>query len=356
MVEVTASLERQIHKRRALLCALVAALCALMLLALSIGATPFTPAEVLAVFLRRLGFNSLAVEEQREKVLFAIRLPRVLFGVMIGAGLATSGAIMQGLFRNPLADPGLVGVSSGAALGAVTMIVLGGPRYLLGHSILLFFVPGAAFAGGLVVTLFVLRFARSAGKTDTATMLLAGIAINALVGAFIGYLTYIATDVQLRDIAFWSLGSLSGATWTTLLVTAPFILLAVLSSLQLAGALNAMLLGEAEAGHLGVATEKVKRRAVISVALAVGAGVAFAGTIGFIGLVTPHLLRLIIGPDHRYLLPSAALLGACLMLAADAIARSAAAPAELPIGIVTASLGAPFFLWLLARRRRGLSV
>lgn len=344
--------ERLARTRRNAIVLLAVLFVAVALLSLSVGPTAFAPHETLAVLARRLGFD-LAVDERREAVLLTIRLPRVLLGAMVGAALAAAGAVMQGIFRNPLADPGLVGVSSGAALGAVVAIVVGGEmNFAARPTSALFFIPCAAFAGGLLTAAFVLRFARAGARTDAATMLLAGIAINALSGSAIGFLTYIATDVQLRDIAFWSLGSLSGATWTTLLAVAPFVLTALLLLPRVAGGLNALLLGEAEAGHLGIAVESVKRRAVILVAFSVGASVAFTGAIGFIGLVTPHLLRLIIGPDHRWLLPGAALLGACLLLVADAAARTLVAPAELPVGVVTALIGAPFFLWLLARNRR----
>ncbi|MER3427014.1 MAG: heme ABC transporter permease [Pyrinomonas sp.] len=340
--------ERLVRTRRNLIVLLTVLFIVVALFSLSVGPAAFTPHETLAILARKLGLD-LAVDGRQEAVFLAIRLPRVLLGALVGAGLATAGAVMQGIFRNPLADPGLVGVSSGAALGAVAAIVIGGGAgFALRATAALFFVPCAAFAGGLITTAFVLVFARM----GAATMLLAGIAINALSGSAIGFLTYIATDAQLRDIAFWSLGSLSGATWTTLLAVAPFVLTALLLLPRVAGALNALLLGEAEAAHLGVAVESVKRRAVVLVALSVGASVAFTGAIGFIGLVTPHLLRLIIGPDHRWLLPGTALFGACLLLVADATTRTLVAPAELPVGVVTALVGAPFFLWLLARNRR----
>lgn len=340
--------ERLVRTRRNLIVLLTVLFIVVALFSLSVGPAAFTPHETLAILARKLGLD-LAVDGRQEAVFLAIRLPRVLLGALVGAGLATAGAVMQGIFRNPLADPGLVGVSSGAALGAVAAIVIGGGAgFALRATAALFFVPCAAFAGGLITTAFVLVFARM----GAATMLLAGIAINALSGSAIGFLTYIATDAQLRDIAFWSLGSLSGATWTTLLAVAPFVLTALLLLPRVAGALNALLLGEAEAAHLGVAVKSVKRRAVVLVALSVGASVAFTGAIGFIGLVTPHLLRLIIGPDHRWLLPGTALFGACLLLVADATARTLVAPAELPVGVVTALVGAPFFLWLLARNRR----
>jgi iron complex transport system permease protein len=285
-------------------------------------------------------------------VLWDIRLPRLLLGSLIGAALAVGGAVMQGMFRNPLADPGLVGVGSGAALGAVSMIVLGGlqPAWLQAaagsHLVAL-----AAFLGGWVTTLILYRTATRAGRTSIATMLLAGIALGALAQAVTGTLIFIADDRQLRDLTFWSLGSLAGASWTKLRTAGPIIVLALAAAPFLARGLNALALGEAAAGHLGVPVERLKTLAILTVAGATGAAVAVAGGIGFVGIVVPHLLRLAAGPDHRHLLINAGLLGASLLLFADAISRLVVAPAELPIGIVTAILGAPVFLWILLRRR-----
>lgn len=297
--------------------------------------------------------SSDAVLSARDRVIiYEIRLPRIALGVLIGAALAVSGAVMQGLFRNPLADPGLVGVSAGAGLGAISIIVLGGTA--LGPVVALFGIyalPIAAFCGGLVTTLLLYRVATRRGQTSVATMLLAGIALGAMAGAFSGVLVYMANDNQLRDLTFWGLGSLAGATWTKIAAAGPIIALALLTVPFLAKGLNALALGEAAANHLGVPVQRLKNIAIVAVAAAVGASVAVSGGIGFIGIVVPHLLRLSIGPDHRYLLPASALLGASLLLLADAVSRTIVAPAELPIGIVTAAVGAPFFLWILLRRR-----
>jgi iron complex transport system permease protein len=262
---------------------------------------------------------------------------------------------MQGLFRNPLADPSLIGVSSGAALAAVVTIVLG-PVLMGGWADALgpFLLPAAAFAGGVGATVLVYRLGTRNGQTSVATMLLAGIAINALAGAGTGLMTFIADDDQLRDLTFWTLGSLGGATWTQLAVVGPCLLGGMVAAPLLARPLNALLLGEGEAFHLGIDTERTKKQVVTLAALVVGAAVAVSGVIGFIGLVVPHLLRLAVGPDHRVLIPGSALLGGALLLGADVLARTIVAPAELPIGIVTALVGAPFFLWLLLRdRNRG---
>lgn len=285
-------------------------------------------------------------------VLFEIRLPRTFMGIFVGAALAVSGAVMQGLFRNPLADPGLVGVSAGAGSGAIVAIVLG--SYLpvaLSNTLGYYMVPAAAFLGAWAAMILLYRVATRRGHTSIATMLLAGIALAALMGAVQGVLVYMADDAQLRTLTFWSMGSIAGATWPKLLVAAPLILVSLMAAPFLARGLNALALGEAAAAHVGVPVQRLKNMAVLMVAGAVGAAVAVSGGIGFVGIVVPHLLRLIVGPDHKYLLINAALLGAALLLTADIISRVIIAPAELPIGIVTATIGGPFFLWILIRQR-----
>lgn len=324
------------------------------ILALGTGAVDIGPGAVLAILADQVGLSlPWSFETRQALVLTNIRLPRIILGLVVGAGLSVSGAMMQGLFRNPLADPGLIGVSSGAALGAVATIVLlpaasAGATAMWSSAVLL---PLAAFAGGVIATVVVYRLATSNGRTSVATMLLAGIAINAVAGAGTGMLTFIADDDQLRDLTFWSLGSLGGATWSSLAVVGPCVLLCVLAAPMLARSLNAMLLGESEAQHLGINTQWVKRVVIGGAALAVGASVAVSGIIGFVGLVVPHLLRLAAGPDHRMLLPGSALLGGTLLVGADLLSRIVVSPAELPIGIVTALVGGPFFLWLLLRQR-----
>jgi iron complex transport system permease protein len=289
-------------------------------------------------------------------VVVNIRLPRMLLGVLIGAALAVSGLLMQGLFRNPLADPGLVGVSSGASLGAVSVIVLGATFYAPFSSLLgTFTLPFAAFLGGLLTTSILYRVATRSGQTAIATMLLAGIALGALAGAITGVLTYVATDSQLRDLTFWGMGSLAGATWTKVATAGSIIFVALGCAFFLGNGLNLLTLGEATASHLGLPIQRFKRITIVAVAAATGASVAVSGGIGFVGIVVPHLLRLVIGPDHKYLLPASALLGASFLLLADAISRTIVAPAELPIGIITAAVGGPFFLWILLRRRAAFS-
>ncbi|MEF2280264.1 iron ABC transporter permease [Deinococcus sp. YIM 134068] len=326
---------------------LPALLIAAVVLAVGTGAVQISPAQVVSIFLAPLGVAPLApYEEQQAAVLYAIRLPRVVLGALVGAGLAVAGTAMQGLFRNPLADPGLLGISSGASLAAAMSVVLG--FRLFGSSSL----PVAAFAGSLASTTLVYALSQERGRVSVPTMLLAGIAVNALCGAGTGLMTFLATDEQLRTITFWNLGSLGGATWPTVLSALPLIAVGVLALPLLARALNALMLGESGAAHLGIPVQRVKWTVVVLVALSVGAGVAVAGTIGFVGLVVPHLLRLLIGPNHRALLPASALLGAALLVLADLFARTVAVPAEVPIGIVTALLGAPFFLYLLRQGRR----
>lgn len=341
-------------KRRRVMLAAAAGLMlclALALVAMGQGAVQIAPGRVAQILLARsLGGDDLLAGRDALVVL-NIRLPRVLLGLMIGAALAVSGALMQGLFRNPLADPGLVGVSSGAGLAAALTIVLG-DRILAGTGLALPFavLPAGAFLGGLLSTVILYLIATRQGRTSIATMLLAGIALGALSGAFTGLLSFISDDRQLRDLAFWSLGSLGGASWSKLAVVAPVLLPLLLAAPLLARGLNALMLGEAEAYHLGLPVQRIKALAILLVALAVGASVATAGIIGFIGIVVPHLVRLAVGPDHRALLPLSALGGAALLVGADLVARLLVAPAELPIGIITAALGAPFFLWLLLRK------
>jgi iron complex transport system permease protein len=321
-----------------------------VVLAVGSGAVRISPAQVLSILLAPLGAGPLTpFDEQQAAVLWVIRLPRVLLGALVGAGLAVAGAALQGLFRNPLADPGLMGITSGAALAAALSVVLGL------HALGTYSLPAAAFAGSLISTALVSLLAQDRGRVNVTTMLLAGIAINALCGAGTGLMTFLATDEQLRTITFWNLGSLGGATWPTVLSALPLILLGAFGLPLTARALNALTLGEHGAAHLGVPVTRVKWLIITLVALSVGAGVAVAGSIGFIGLVVPHLLRLLTGPNHATLLPASALLGATLLILADLLARTVAAPAEVPIGILTALLGAPFFLYLLRQTRRAES-
>ena len=289
-----------------------------------------------------------------EHLVFAnIRLPRLLLGVAAGAGLGIAGALMQGLFRNPLADPGLIGISSGSALAAASFIVMGNLWFPdLPRSLGSWTLVSMAFMGGMVVTFLIYALAQSQGETRIGLMLLAGIAVNALAGAGLGYLSFLATDEQLRNIQFWLLGSLGGARWSAVALVGTIVLIATCAGLTLARPLNAIALGEAQAVLLGVNVERTKRWAILVCALAVGAVTATTGAIGFIGLIAPHWVRMVAGPDHRIVLPGSALLGAALVLAADAVARTAVKPAELPLGVLTAFIGVPMFLFMLRHFRR----
>lgn len=283
-------------------------------------------------------------------VFLNIRLPRLLLGLAAGAGLGMAGALMQGLFRNPLADPGLIGVSSGAALAAGITIVLGSlyfpdmPRSLGSWTLV-----AMAFAGSLGVTVLIYLLAQSEGGTRVGLMLLAGVAINALASAGLGYLSFLASDEQLRSIQFWLLGSLGGARWSSVLLVCAIVGMAACAGWRCARPLNVIALGEAQAVLMGVDVERTKRHAIAVTALAVGAITATTGIIGFVGLLSPHCVRLVAGPDHRIVLPGSAMFGAALVLLADSVARTVVQPAELPLGVLTAFVGVPFFLLLLRR-------
>ena len=327
---------------------LAALLLAALLLALGTGAIRLSPTTVWRELLAPTGLTA-SLGGAEGAIIWTLRVPRTLLAALVGGVLGLAGAVMQGLFRNPLADPGLLGVSAGAALGAVGMIVVG--LAALPEALRPYGTPFAAFAGALLVTLLVMRVAQHEGRVLIATMLLAGIVFNALAGAGTSALIFAANDLQLRDILFWTMGSCAGATPAILGVTLLCALPLLLAAPFLVRGLNALILGEREAGTLGLPIERLKWAAVLLVALAVGAGVAAAGMIGFVGIVAPHLARLLRGADHRWVLPASALIGATLLPLADAAARVLVAPAELPIGLLTALLGGPFFLALLLRQR-----
>nr|WP_212742303.1 iron ABC transporter permease [Acidovorax sp. NB1] len=341
--------------RTALLLGVVLVLLALVWAATR-GAYAIAPAQLVhmlgQMLLQALGLAPAAEPAPEYLVFMNIRLPRLCMGVAAGAGLGLAGALMQGLFRNPLADPGLVGVSSGAALAAAATIVLGShwlpdmPRTLGSWALVT-----TAFGGGLLVTALIYALAQADGGTRMGLMLLAGVAVNALALAGLGYLNFISTDEQLRNLQMWLLGSLGGARWSAVLLVSGVVAAACAMGLALARPLNAIALGEAQAALLGVPVERTKRLAVLVTALAVGAVTAATGIIGFIGLVAPHCVRLVAGPDHRVVLPGSALLGAALVLVADGVARTIVQPAELPLGVLTAFIGVPLFLAMLRQFR-----
>ena len=330
-------------KSSLLLALLAAALGMIALLSLSVGSSgagPVTVARVLA------GQSDDAL---MRTIVLDIRLPRVLLAIMVGGGVAVAGAAIQGLFRNPLADPALIGVSSGAALFGSAFIVLAPTTPLVG----ILGVPGAAFLGGLAATALVLEIGRRGG--GMSSMLLAGIAINAIAIAGVGVFSYLSSDVQLRSVAFWALGSFGEASWSSIVVAIVIPAAAGLMMLD-ARRLNIVTLGDADAFHLGVSVPALRIRLIVLTALVVGVGVALSGIIAFVGLVVPHLARLALGSNHRIVFPASALLGASLVALADTASRLLVAPAELPVGILTALLGGPFFIWLIATRQGRLGL
>ncbi len=316
------------------------------------GAAPIPSADII----RTLFFLSPDTSSgYTQTVILNLRLPRMVLGLSVGAALGVAGAVLQGFLRNPLADPGLIGVSSGAALAAAGTVVLDGvflPGLMENFGGLA--LPLSAFLGGLAAVFFVYRFAQSNGRLDGLTLILAGIALNALCGALIGALSYIGDDHQLRFLTLWMMGSLGSADWTMALFSGGLCLISAFALCSLARPLNALALGEVEAEHLGIAVQNVKHHILIFTALGVGAAAAGCGMVGFVGLVAPHLTRLMTGPDHRYVLPGAALMGAGLLTAADVTARLVIPPAEIPLGVILGLVGAPFFLWLLSRARKSL--
>lgn len=343
---------RRRRERPVLVTAALALLAALAFLAaICLGPAPIDPLDAIAALLARIGIGDVTLGHTETVIVETIRLPRAMLGAMIGVILAVSGAMMQGLFRNPLADPGLVGVSGGAAFAAALVIVLGGMNIVAMPLGMVVMLPLSAFVGGLLATLLVWRGGRQDGRTSIMLMLLVGIAINALTAAGIGALLFIANDATLRTLSFWTLGSLGGSSWSLVAMVAPFALILLVAAPMSARALNALMLGEGAAGHLGISVERAKTVVIVTVALAIGASVAAAGIIGFVGIVVPHMLRLAMGSDNRRLLPAAAFGGAALLLFADLVSRTLVAPAELPIGILTTALGVPVFLFILLRRR-----
>ena len=281
-------------------------------------------------------------------VLFEIRLPRVVLSALVGASLGISGAALQGLFRNPLADPGLIGVSAGAALGATLVIVVGG-ELLDVYSIGIFLIPLAAIFGASLVILMLYLMTKGFGYDGVTYMLLVGIAINAIAGVGIGILTYISSDAELRSLTFWTMGSFGGITWPLLLPAIFIIIIAFFFLSPVLRDLDILQLGESEAKSLGIDVQKLKYRVIFTSAATVGASVALSGMIGFVGLVVPHLVRLIAGVNHSYVIIGSALLGSSLMVIADLLARTLIQPAELPVGLITSAIGSPFFLWLIFR-------
>ncbi|MEV0484393.1 iron ABC transporter permease [Streptomyces sp. NPDC050508] len=325
---------------------LVVALLVLVPVAAGLGAYPIPTGDVLSSVQHRLGLGGGALDRVPESVLWNVRFPRIALALLVGASLGCAGALMQGVFGNPLAEPGVIGVSSGAAVGAVAVIALG--LDFLGT----WTVSAVAFVTGLATVLLVYAMSRSGGRTEVVTLILTGIALNAFAGALIGLFLFFADTAAVNQITFWQLGSLSQATWPKVLAVLPCAAVGLALAPFHAGRLDLLALGERPARHLGVDVERLRIVLVLVIALLTAAAVSVSGIVGFVGLVVPHLLRMAAGPGHRFLIPASALLGALVLLAADLTARTVAAPAELPLGVLTALLGSPFFFWLLRRTRR----
>jgi iron complex transport system permease protein len=325
-----------------------------VLFSLTVGAVSVPLKDVVVILLQKIGlFTSVSVDSMHDVVLSSIRLPRIVMTILIGASLGVCGASLQGLFRNPLVEPSLIGVSGGSAAGVVLLIVFGSSTVLFQSKGLLFHavLPMVAFGGGLLATISVLRLSSYAGKTNIAVLILVGVAINALAGAVIGLAIFYADENQLRTFTFWTLGDLGGASWSNLMVAAPLLIFSTLALLFFSPSLNALALGEAEAYHMGVDVERTKRIIIFCCALGVGVSVSMAGIIGFVGLVVPHLVRVLFHADNRLVLPASVLGGAWLLIIADLIARTIVNPSELPIGVVTALIGSPFFIALLMKAK-----
>ena len=326
----------------------------LCIISLMYGPVKTSLHEIINIILYQFNLADVnSINQIKETVLIDIRLPRIFLAVLIGAGLGTSGAILQGLFRNPLVDPGFIGISSGAAVGAMIAIMF---SKLIMQSFFEinpnFIIPIFAMSGSFFTTIIIYKMSKVFNKTNIMVMLLSGIAINALSGSIIGFLVTISSDIELRSFTFWSLGGLDAAEWQIVFIMLILITIPYLFAHSLIKKLDIFMLGDSEAQHLGINIEKLKRTIILISSIMVGISVAFCGMIGFVGLVTPHLIRLCIGPNHKYLIPGSALLGAIIILISDLISKSIIAPAQLPLGVVTSTIGAPFFIWLIINQKR----
>ncbi len=300
-------------------------------------------------------FNKQLVNASDYYVFYHIRLPRIVLAVLIGSGLAVAGTCLQGMFKNPLASPDLIGITSGAVLFAAFTIVLGAYiKPYIPESLHYSLLSIMSFIGALITMSFVYKMSTVDGRTNIVILLLSGVAITALTGAATGLLIYLSSEEELRNLTFWTLGSLAGANWTKNLIMTLVIVVSFGFLLNKGKALNAMMLGEKDAEHLGIPVEKIKRRIVVFSALIVGTAVAFAGTIGFVGLIVPYILRLVFKSNYYLILPLSAVLGSILLLTADTISRTLVAPSEVPIGILTAIMGAPVFIAILIRFKKSL--
>lgn len=311
------------------------------------GQVPTTPLEVLGSVAHRIGIDigHMPSHPSGDVTLWQVRFPRIVLGAVVGASLGCAGALLQGVFANPLAEPGVIGVSSGAAVGASSVFVLGGAFAGVWS------VATAAFLGGLVTTVLVYLLARGGGRTEVVTLILTGVAVNAFAGGLIALFTFIASPAARDQIVFWQLGSLAGATWQAVAVVAPLFVVGVAASVSIAHRLDLLALGENVARHLGVNVERLRQFAIVIVAVLVASGVAFTGIVLFVGLIVPHLMRMLVGPAHRVLIPASALAGTVVLLGSDLLARSLVQNVDMPLGMITSLVGAPFFFWMLRRTR-----
>ena len=335
---------------RVVMAALTAALVAVVLTAIMVGAAGLSPAEALRALGGLLSHGVDATGDYpgwAPRLLLDLRLPRILLALIVGAALSTAGASFQGIFRNPLAEPYLLGVSAGAGLGA-TVAIVWKPLSSLG----VYALPLLAFVGATTAAFVVYRLATFKDRTDSASLLLSGVAVGSTLTAIMSFLM-VATERDLHTVVVWLMGGLTTATWTKIWITLPVVGAGFIYMLAVSRRMNLLLMGEERARELGIDSRRTRRNLMVVAALTTAAAVAFSGLIGFIGLMVPHIMRLLVGPDHRRLLPASALFGALLLLAADTIARTAIAPAEIPVGIITAATGGPFFLYLL-RSRKGV--
>lgn len=326
---------------------LVLLLAVLALASACVGQVPTSPLEVLGSVLHRIGLDvgPLPAHPSGEVTLWQVRFPRVVLALIVGAALGCAGALLQGVFANPLAEPGVIGVSAGAAVGASAAIVVGG-AFSAGPV-----VAASAFVAGLITTTLVYLLARAEGRTEVVTLVLTGVAINAFAGGLIAFFTFVASPAARDQIVFWQLGSLNGATWNAVAIVAPMAVVGIAAAMVLAAKLDLLALGESAARHLGVDVERLRLIVIVIVAVLVSSSVAFTGIILFVGLVVPHVMRMLVGPGHRLLLPASALGGAIVLLAADLGARTLVPNADLPLGMLTSLVGGPFFFWLLRRTR-----
>jgi len=318
-----------------------------------VGQLAISPTEVVGSIVRAIGIDNAWAPTDRivESTLWVVRFPRVVMALAVGAALAVAGAVMQAIFGNPLAEPGVVGVSSGAALGAAAAIVLGGSIGMAG-ALGSWGTAAFAFTGGLLATLLVYFVSRANGRTEVVTLLLTGIAINAFAGAGLAFMLFLGNAASREQIVFWQLGSLNGSRWQEVLVTGVVAVAGTVVAIVIARRLDILALGERSARHLGINVEALRIGSIVLVALLTGVAVAFSGIIAFVGLVVPHIIRMAIGPSHRPLIIASAVGGGALMVLADLLARTIVSGADLPIGMLTSLVGGPFFFYLLSRQRK----